>query len=79
MEQFPHASIYCRHLKSMFNQLSNIGAPVSNERLVLQFMYGLTNTHAVVGSQICHEDSFPPFYKARSMIILEETGKANKQ
>ena len=78
MEQFPDASTYCQHLKSLSNQLSNVGAPVFNERLVLQLISGLTDAHATVGSQIRHGDSLPPFYKVGSMIILEETAKAKK-
>jgi len=78
MEQFPYASTYCQHLKSLSDQLSNVGAPMSNERLVLQLISGLTDAYAMVGSQIRHGDSLPPFYKARSMIILEETTKAKK-
>jgi hypothetical protein len=60
------------------DQLSNVGALVSNERLVLQLISGLTDAYATVGSQIRHGDTLPPFYKARSMIILEETAKAKK-
>ncbi|XP_024630933.1 uncharacterized protein [Medicago truncatula] len=78
MEQFPDASTYCQHLKSLSDQLFNVGAPVSNESLVLQLIFGLTDAYATVGSQIRHGDSLPPFYKARSMIILEETAKAKK-
>ncbi|GAU49192.1 hypothetical protein TSUD_191310 [Trifolium subterraneum] len=78
MEQFPDAAAYCQHLKSLSDQLSNVGAPVSEERLVLQLISGLTEAYATVGSQIRHKDSLPPFYKARSMIILEETAKAKK-
>ncbi|GAU43137.1 hypothetical protein TSUD_246770 [Trifolium subterraneum] len=78
MEQFPNASSYCQHLKSLSDQLSNVGAPVSNERLVLQLISGLTDAYATVGSQIRHGDTLPPFYKARSMIVLEETARAKK-
>lgn len=62
IEQFPDASTYCQHLKSLGDQLSNVGAPVSNERLVLQLISGLTDAYATVGSQIRHSDSLPPFY-----------------
>jgi hypothetical protein len=31
--------------------------------------------YATVGSQIRHGDTLPPFYKARSTIILEETSR----
>ncbi|MCH83098.1 retrovirus-related pol polyprotein from transposon TNT 1-94, partial [Trifolium medium] len=78
MEQFPNASAYCQHLKSLSDQMSNVGTPVSNERLVLQLISGLTDAYATVGSQIRHGDTLPPFYKARSMIVLEETARAKK-
>nr|GLL31546.1 hypothetical protein D5086_0000195000 [Ipomoea trifida] len=78
MEQFTDASSYCQHLKTLADQLSNVGAPVSNNRLVLQLVSGLTDAYATVGSQIRHEDPLPLFYKARSMIILEETAMAKK-
>ncbi|GAU34372.1 hypothetical protein TSUD_217120 [Trifolium subterraneum] len=78
MEKFPDASSYCQHLKSLSDQLSNVGAPVSDERLVLQLISGLTDAYATVGSQIRHGNSLALFYKARSMIILEETAIAKR-
>jgi len=35
MKQFTDASSYCQHIKSLSDQLSNVGAPISNERMVL--------------------------------------------
>jgi hypothetical protein len=78
MEQFSDASSYCQHLKALSDQLANVGAPVSNDRLVLQLISGLTDAYAAVGSQIRHANSLPQFYKARSMIILEETARLKK-
>jgi hypothetical protein len=78
MEHFADASSYCQHLKSLSDQLSNVGSPVTNERLVLQLVSGLTNAYASVGSQIRHGDSLPPFYKARSMLVLEEMARTKK-
>ncbi|CAJ2653203.1 unnamed protein product [Trifolium pratense] len=78
MEQFPDASSYCQHLKSLSDQLANVGADVSNDRLVLQLISGLTDAYAAVGSQIRHGNSLPLFHKARSMIILEETAIAQR-
>jgi conjugal transfer/entry exclusion protein len=78
MEQFSDASSYCQHLKSLSDQLANVGTPISNERLVLQLISGLTDAYAAVGSQIRHADTLPQFYKARSMIILEETALQKK-
>lgn len=60
------------------DQLSIVRAHVSNERLVLQLISGLIDAYVVVGSQIRHSDSLPPFYKASSKIILEKTVKVKK-
>ena len=78
MEQFPDASSYCQHIKSLSDQLSNVGAPVSNERMVLQLVFGLSDAYATVGSQLRHSNTLPPFYKAHSMVVLEETTLAKR-
>ena len=78
MDQFSDASSYCQQIKSLSDQLSNVGAPVSNERMVLQLVYGLSDAYAAVGSQIRHYETLPPFYKARSMVVLEETTLAKR-
>jgi len=46
MEQFPDASSYCQHIKYLSDQLSNVGAPGSDERMVLQLVYGLSAAYA---------------------------------
>lgn len=40
MENLSDASSYCKHLKSLANQLFNVDAPVTNDRLVLQLVAG---------------------------------------
>lgn len=57
------------------HQLSNVGAPVSNHRLVLQLIAGLNESYDVVATIIQQSDPLPLFYEARSKIILEETRK----
>ena len=66
------------HLKALLDQVANVGAPVSNECLVLQLILGLTDAYADVGSKICHVDSLPQFYKLCSKIILEESAWLKK-
>lgn len=78
MEPFPDASSYYQHLKPISDQLSNVGAPVSNEKLVHQIIFGITNVYATIGWQIRHIDSLLHFYKSRPMIILEEITKEKK-
>lgn len=78
VEQFSNASSYCQHLKFLSDQLYNVGDSVSNARLVLQLISGLTDAYATTSSQIRHNDSLLPFYKACSMILLEEASREKK-
>ncbi|XP_060202862.1 uncharacterized protein LOC132631284 [Lycium barbarum] len=72
MEDFPNASAYCQRLKSLADQLKNVGAPVTNSCLVLQLVSGLTEAYKGVGTQIRHAKPLPPFTEARSSLVLEE-------
>ncbi|XP_019420755.1 PREDICTED: uncharacterized protein LOC109330946 [Lupinus angustifolius] len=74
MEDFPTASAYCQQLKTISDQLKNVGAPVSNQRLVLQLVSGLTDAYKGVGTLIRQSNPLPQFYQARSMLTLEEAG-----
>ncbi|XP_048496094.1 uncharacterized protein LOC125495452 [Beta vulgaris subsp. vulgaris] len=72
MEDFTSASAYCQRLKSLADQLKNVGAPVSSSRLVLQLVSGLTDAYKAVGTQIRHAKPLPSFTEARSSLVLEE-------
>ncbi|KAK9136238.1 hypothetical protein Syun_015568 [Stephania yunnanensis] len=78
MELFPTASAYCQRLKSLADQLKNVGAPVSDSRLVLQLVSGLTAPYRGVGTLIRQSNPLPTFYQARSMLTLEESGLAKE-
>ncbi|XP_060195429.1 uncharacterized protein LOC132624707 [Lycium barbarum] len=78
MENFPNASAYCQHLKTIANQLENVGAPVSENRLVIQLVSGLTRAYRGVGTLIRQSDPLLLFYQARSMLTLEEDGLAKE-
>ena len=43
MDNFPNASSYCQSLKMLADQLDNVGAPVSEDRLVLRLVTGLSS------------------------------------
>ncbi|XP_010693283.2 uncharacterized protein LOC104906246 [Beta vulgaris subsp. vulgaris] len=75
---FRNASSYCQTLKMLADQLANVGSPVSNQRLVLQMVVGLTEAYNGVASIIQHRDPLPLFSTARSMLILEETSLAKR-
>ncbi|XP_065865686.1 uncharacterized protein [Euphorbia lathyris] len=78
LDNFTDISSYCQHLKSLSDQLSNVDCPVTNDHIVLQLTSGLTNAYDTIGTQIRHGDPLPPFHKARSMLIPEETAKSRK-
>ncbi|XP_074318191.1 uncharacterized protein LOC141654986 [Silene latifolia] len=72
MEDFSSASAYCERLKSLADQLKNVGSPVSDTRLVLQMVSGLTAAYHGVGTIIRQSKPLHPFHQARSMFTLEE-------
>ncbi|KAE8664877.1 UDP-N-acetylglucosamine 1-carboxyvinyltransferase 2-like [Hibiscus syriacus] len=73
LKDFSSVSAYCQHLKTLSDQLKNMGAPISNNRLVLRMLGGLTLAYKGVSSIIHHKKILPPFYEVRSMLALEET------
>lgn len=78
IDDFPNASAFCQELKMLADQLSNVGAPVSNQRLVLQLIAGLNENYDGVATILQQSNPLPPFYEARSRLILEETRKAKR-
>lgn len=78
MADFPNVSAYCQHLKSLSDQLKNVGSPVDNNRLVQQLVSRLIDPYNNVATLIRQQDPLPPFYQVRSMLTLEEAGLAKK-
>ncbi|KAL9228338.1 hypothetical protein vseg_003930 [Gypsophila vaccaria] len=70
-EDFPSISAYCQALKVLVDQLTNVGSKVTDDRLVLQLVTGLYDGYANIATIIQQSDPLPPFYKARSMLVLE--------
>jgi len=60
-------------LKLIAEQLGNVGTPVSEDRLVLRLVTGLSSAYDSLATIIQQLDPLPSFYKARSMLTLEET------
>ncbi|XP_048495554.2 uncharacterized protein LOC125495055 [Beta vulgaris subsp. vulgaris] len=73
MQDFASSAAYCQSLKSTADQLSSLGHSVSEERLVLQLVSGLTDEFDTVATFIQQSQPLPSFQNARSMIALEET------
>ncbi|XP_010689909.1 uncharacterized protein LOC104903560 [Beta vulgaris subsp. vulgaris] len=77
MQDFSSSVAFCQSLKSVADQLSSLGHPVSDERLVLQLVAGLTDEYDTVATFIQQSQPLPSFQNARSMIALEETRRNN--
>ncbi|XP_074302826.1 uncharacterized protein LOC141635863 [Silene latifolia] len=76
MDNYSNVSSYCQALKMIADQLANVGAPVSETRLVLQLSTHVSEAYDNVATLIQQSDPLPPFYKARSMLTLEESRRA---
>ena len=46
LEDFPSTKAYCNRLKTLSDQLANVDSPVTNTRLVLKMISGLTDAYA---------------------------------
>lgn len=54
------------------DQLSNVGAPVTNQRLVLNLVSGLIDTYTSLATVISNVKPLPSFAKACSMLRVDE-------
>ncbi|XP_074308911.1 uncharacterized protein LOC141643596 [Silene latifolia] len=75
MDDYPNVSSYCQALKMLADQLANVGSPVSETRLVLQLVTHVSEGFKGIATIIQQADPLPPFYKARSMLALEENNQ----
>ncbi|XP_071699422.1 uncharacterized protein [Rutidosis leptorrhynchoides] len=78
LENFPDISSYCQELKSIADQLDNVGPKIDETNLVLQLVTGLGDNYESIATLISHTKPLPSFYDARSMLILEETRKSKQ-
>ncbi|XP_062109896.1 uncharacterized protein LOC133821768 [Humulus lupulus] len=70
---FSSTSAYCNQLKSLADQLSNVGGPVSDQHLVLRLLAGLTEAYSRFVTVMQQKDHLPTFAMACSRLKLEET------
>ncbi|WVZ04588.1 hypothetical protein V8G54_017934 [Vigna mungo] len=73
LTNFSSTSAYCNHLKSLVDQLSNVGALVSDQRLVLHLLVGLTEAYVGLVTVMQQKDELPSFAITCSRLKLEET------
>jgi hypothetical protein len=73
LEGFTSTKAYCNRLKLLSDQLANVDSPVSNTRLVLKMISGLTDAYAGFVTYIQQHDPLPTFAAAKSRLELEES------
>jgi hypothetical protein len=68
LEDFPSTKAYCTRLKTLSDQLANVDSPVTNTRLVLKMISGLTDAYSGFVTYIQQHDPLPTFANARSRL-----------
>jgi len=69
---------FCRRLKSMAQQLPDLGEPVSDRTLTLNLLRGLNERFRDAGRHIRRGQPFPKFKNAVDELILEELTMAQQ-
>ncbi|KAJ9545524.1 hypothetical protein OSB04_025231 [Centaurea solstitialis] len=73
LASFSNVTEYCARLKNLADQLHNVGNPVSETKMVLQLISGLTKgEYDTVATFIQQTEPLPSFNRAKSSLLLEE-------
>ncbi|XP_076901887.1 uncharacterized protein LOC143556463 [Bidens hawaiensis] len=75
LENFSNMEAYCREVKVLSDQLTNVDAPLSNQQLVLQLLGGLTEQYETTATILQQTIPFPDFNAARSRLCHAEAQK----
>jgi hypothetical protein len=63
---------YCRQMKTMADTLRTLGAPITDESLVLNLLRGLSPRFDRVTPILTRMKSFPTFAEVKNDLLLEE-------
>ncbi|XP_020243511.1 uncharacterized protein LOC109821761 [Asparagus officinalis] len=72
LDDFPNVAAYCQRIKTLADQLGNVGVPVSDARRVLVLCSGLNSAYRGVGRLIQHSKPLKSFSDACSTLVMEE-------
>ena len=78
LADFPNVKAYCTRLKVLSDLLANVGQPVSDERMVLRTLRGLTDDYKTFRTTVQHRTPLPTFENLRSMLDLEEDSHSDE-
>ncbi|KAL2925823.1 Retrovirus-related Pol polyprotein from transposon TNT 1-94 [Bienertia sinuspersici] len=77
LEQFDGVKPYCTHLKTLADSLRNVGDKVSDNRMALQLLKGLSEEYKPFRTSVRHLSPLPSFDTLRSMLELEEQSNSS--
>ncbi|XP_074318428.1 uncharacterized protein LOC141655238 [Silene latifolia] len=77
LESMPSLEAYCQRLKEIASQLKDVDAAVTDQRLVLQLVRGLTTGYDTTAAYI--NQTLPTFDNAVSMLELEQRRQASRE
>ncbi|XP_060182132.1 uncharacterized protein LOC132611775 [Lycium barbarum] len=72
MADFGSVMAYYNKLKSLADQLANVGSPVSDQRMVLRLLAGLLETYAHFFTTIQQKDVLPSFFEVCPRLKLKD-------
>ena len=72
LSPFSNVKFYCNELETIATSLNNLGTSITDNRLALQVLHGLTSEYKTFRSLVQHMNPIPSFDTLRSMLELEE-------
>ncbi|XP_057523996.1 uncharacterized protein LOC130803811 [Amaranthus tricolor] len=72
LSTFSNVKSYCNEIESIATSLNNLGTSITDNRLALQVLHGLTSEYKTFRSLVQHMNPIPSFDTLRSMLELEE-------
>ncbi|XP_021862781.1 uncharacterized protein [Spinacia oleracea] len=77
IDLFSGVKPYCSRIKLLSDHLRSVGALVSNDRMVLLLLQGLSADYKSFRTNVQHCVPLPPFEEVRSMLEFEEDSLTN--
>ena len=78
LRNFSSIDSYCNHIKLLADQLADVDAPLTNNRLVLKLTAGLPEAYVGTVDIIQNQEPLPSFVSCRSRLKLAERTIKNR-
>ncbi|XP_076921154.1 uncharacterized protein LOC143582492 [Bidens hawaiensis] len=69
LDNFENMAAYCQEVKVICDQLANVEAPLTDEKMVQQLVTGLNEQYEGIAMLISNLQPLPSFHEARSKIM----------